>query len=63
MTENTSPATDDTEAGGPDPDQPVETSTQAPSGTTSGATPDDGSVPDKQVGRWKDDGGAVDFTR
>jgi hypothetical protein len=62
MTENTTPATDHSEAGRLDPDRPGEESTQAPSGTTSEATPDDGNVPDKQVGRWKDDGGAVDFT-
>ena len=63
MTENTIPATDDSEAGRLDPDQQGQESTQTPPGTRSEATPDDGNVPDTQIGRWKDDGGAVDFTR
>jgi hypothetical protein len=62
MAESTPPTPDNSEARRLDPDQPPEEPTHEPSGAAAEATPDSGQVPDKQIGRWKDDGGAVDFT-
>lgn len=38
----------------------AEEATNGPSRATAPARPDSGHVPEKQIGRWKDDGGAVD---
>ncbi len=45
----------------PDAGQPDERSMPEPPGPAAGK-PASGTVPDKQIGRWKDDGGAVDLT-
>jgi hypothetical protein len=62
MAESTPPAPGNSEAGRLDPDQPPDDPTHEPSGAAADGKADSGQVPDKQIGRWKDDGGAVDFT-
>jgi hypothetical protein len=62
MTENTPPVVDDLEAGLGGAGESAEEATNQRSATTAWANPDSGHVPDKQIGRWKDDGGAVDFS-
>jgi hypothetical protein len=62
MTQSTPGAADDPEAGRPDDGFPDEESRQEAAEAPIAAERDGQHVPDKQIGRWKDDGGAVDFT-
>jgi hypothetical protein len=63
MAQSTPGTADDSEAGRTDVGAPGEESRQEASDATAAAERDGEHVPDKQIGRWKDDGGAVDFTR
>ena len=62
MTENTRHLVDDLEAGRGGAGESAEGGTTKPSAMTAPADRDSGHVPDKQIARWKDDGGAVDFS-
>jgi hypothetical protein len=46
--------------GSVDAAESAEEAMNGPSRATAAPRPDSGHVPEKQIGRWKDDGGAVD---